>query len=165
MPDLSWINSTAGYITSAVIIFGALAAFKRWLWPVIQDWFVRRPAVEMKRLAFEAEWMQQHSPIAMFRLDADLNCIWVNQALRELLKANSDELEALNWFKVIHRDDREDVKNKWRIAVKDRCSYQNTQRMLAGGRYATFEVIGDPFIHGGRVIEFMGIVREPGWLE
>lgn len=159
IPDLTWINATAAYIVAVGIILGALASFKKWLWPIIVDWVAFRPAIELKRLAFEAEWMKEHSEIPMFRLNNKLECVWTNRALQKLLDVRDGELDSTRWFNIIHDDDIETVKRKWREAIADKSPYHNRQRMIVGGNAILFRVTGDPFIHGGQVVEFMGTVK------
>lgn len=136
-------------------------------WSVIRPWWMRRREKSFKRqqqlkieqLEFELKWVKGHLSLPTFKLDADLNCTWVNRALRDLLGVDSSGLLDKVWFGIIHPDDLETVTGKWRRAVESRSRYRNRQRMFIHGRYRTTLVTGDPFVFNGKVQEYIGTVE------
>lgn len=154
---MSDAQALIAFIVSIFSLCGAVWGWILWLGPWIKESRAKR-RLKVERLEFELRWYKQHSPLPMYRLDAELNVIWSNKSLNDLLDVDSNEILGRVWFKLIHQDELKAVTDKWKRAVRDQSPYRNVQRMFVHGKHRKYLVTGDPFIYCGKIREYIGTV-------
>jgi PAS domain S-box-containing protein len=69
-------------------------------------------------------------------------------------------MKGFNWESVIHNDDIEDVRERWKRAIEKKSRYAEEQRIVCSdGKSVLVRVIGYPIIENGELREFYGTVN------
>lgn len=73
------------------------------------------------------------SPVGIFRTDGGGNCVYVNE--RWCAIAGLEPMEALSagWWQAVHPDDRERVKNDWKVSLDSGLAFQAEYRFQRTG--------------------------------
>ena len=102
------------------------------------------------------------APVGIFRVDADGNCVYVNQRWCEMTGRTADEARGSGWQEALHPDDRESVFGRWKNRFSDSSGYQSSHRYVAkDGRVTWVDVLARPILgDDGRVDGFAGVVQD-----
>lgn len=101
----------------------------------------------------------------LFKMDANLNCVFINKAYLETLNLQESDVQNGNWqATAIHPDDLPTVVRKWELATRNKTRYDNIQRNFvrseSGDTYIKCRVRAAPVIDElGELIEFSGTVE------
>ena len=167
------VRSTAGAVV-AVVGFLAIAIplgfliWNRIFIPLKERWYERESV--RRRIAFleyKTSWMLENMTRAVFILDKDRRCIEVNDTTCDLLGADSSDLLGKKWHGFIRADILTQTLHRWDEAYTNQAPYRNVTVMVVNGRERRFKVEAEPFVWGGRAMNYMGtlepfdVIEEP----
>jgi len=70
------------------------------------------------------------SPVAIFRTDAEGQCLYINDRWCQITGLSVEESLKQGWAKALHPDDREQVLNLWYHAVREKLPFQSEYRFV-----------------------------------
>ena len=107
---------------------------------------------------FKLRLHSQYSKKAIFILDANGECEYVNQTLCELMGTDSSELEGKNWLKKIIVSERGMVEAEWADAYKNKRKFDMEQTVKSKTGIKKIQVEAEPFIYLNSVNKFFGVI-------
>ena len=103
--------------------------------------------------------LTEQAPEVVWHTDARGDVTYLNRAWYELVGGVASDWLAQGWFRLVHPDDREEVRAKWIQARDALTPYAGTRRILArDGSYHTMSYKGAPIVDlDGQVTSWVGI--------
>lgn len=92
----------------------------------------------------------------IFVLNERMNCDFVNNALCEMLDADSSELENRNWIHFIVPEERAVVLKEWQLAYEENTMFEMVWTALIRGERKKLLIQAEPFIYEGKVRNYFG---------
>lgn len=89
------------------------------------------------------------SPVGIFRTDADGKYVYVNQTWRDFAGITRQEALGNNWINAIHPDDRQQVKEMWRMAIENHSEFSLEYRFLTPDNQETWILSQARPVNGG----------------
>ena len=158
---LGLIVACIGFI---VLVIGFVKGLQ-WFWQHIvkplREWEASRKTATRERafLRWRQEWLLDHHDLPIFILDDKKRCLWVNEALTDLLHIDSSEAEGRGWYALVRESDLSRVLNKWDEAYSHQSPYVNVTELRVGREMKMFIVRADPFLWKGRVANYIGTLE------
>ena len=110
------------------------------------------------RLEFRTTMSDKNSRTPIFIMSENTTCVYVNQALCELIRCDSSQIVNRDWVNVIAPQSRSAVVAAWREAYDTFTPFNNEQFLLVEGELTKVRVTADPFIYDGKLKAFVGTV-------
>ena len=113
---------------------------------------------------FNLRLQNAYSKKAIFILDENGDCEYVNQTLCELMKTDSSDLEGSNWLKRIVSAERSAVESEWQDAYKRRRKFDMEENVWIGNEATRVrikvKVEAEPFIYQQKVRKYFGVITK-----
>jgi transcriptional regulator with PAS, ATPase and Fis domain len=140
-----------GFIKGLVWVWNTFGQPLRDRWNMM-PWISKRVAF----LEFKQQWMIEYNAKAIFILDDKKRCIFVNDMCANILRTDSSDILGRKWYGFIKESTLTSTLNKWDEAYNHQSPYKNISVLIVDGKEVTFLVHAEPFIHKGKVHNFIG---------